>query len=105
MSSFYADNGRYDEAEKICREVQKADQTANGAQSQIRSTELQLTDIFLLQGRYGEVEETITRLLSVSTNECIQETKVHMMKNLAQSLFKQGRYDEATALYHDVLHQ
>lgn len=104
ISSFYADNGRYGEAERVCRGVLKADKNRNGDQSQIRATELLLTDIYLLQGHYSEVEETTTRLMTAG-DESNQETKVHMMKNLAKSFFKQGRYDEASSLYRDVLQQ
>lgn len=120
ICTFYTDNGRYDEAERICREVLLASLKAQASWEKIASTEAQLTDILLLQGRYTEVEEALTRLLSSKRTEADSavsklasdqgqvrktKTKVHMLKNLARSLFKQGRYDEAVAMYHDALRQ
>ncbi|OBT94467.1 hypothetical protein VE01_07246 [Pseudogymnoascus verrucosus] len=105
ICSFYADNGRYEESERICKEILHADTKGPDTKSQAESAELQLTDIFLLQGRYDEVEEIIARLLGSSKNKSDKKTKVHMEKNLAKAFSKQGRYDEAAALYHDVLEQ
>ncbi|OJJ04857.1 hypothetical protein ASPVEDRAFT_44403 [Aspergillus versicolor CBS 583.65] len=116
ICTFYTDNGRYDEAERICKDVLLASIKAQASWEKIASTEAQLTDIFLLQGRYTEVEEALTRLLSskssTETDSTADQgqvrktkTKVHMLKNLARSLFKQGRYDEAVAMYHDALRQ
>ncbi|KAL2817049.1 hypothetical protein BDW59DRAFT_182326 [Aspergillus cavernicola] len=114
ICTFNTDNGRYDEAERICKEV-LANTKAQGNWGEIASTEAQLTDILLLQGRYTEVEEAITRLLSSKSTatgsasdqgeESKTKTRVHLLKNLARSLFKQGRYDEAVSMYHDTLRQ
>ncbi|KAL4930364.1 uncharacterized protein BDV17DRAFT_297798 [Aspergillus undulatus] len=107
ICTFYTDNGRYDEAERICKEVLLADKKVKAYDTDSSSTEVQLTDIFILQGRYTEVEESISRILGSDTIEYVfdQETKVHMLKNLAKSIFKQGRYDEAVSIYQDVLRQ
>ncbi|KAL3485515.1 hypothetical protein BJX62DRAFT_37754 [Aspergillus germanicus] len=104
ISTFYADNGRYEEAERICKDVLYADTKVQLDGTEIGCTQVQLTDIFLLQGRYTDVEETISRLLSSDT-AFNQATKVHMSKNLARSLFKQGRYDESVIIYNDILRQ
>jgi tetratricopeptide (TPR) repeat protein len=105
ICSFYADNGRYEEAERICKEILHAETKGADTKTQASSTELQLTDIFLLEGRYDEVEEIIVRLLNSSIKDSDKKTKVHMEKNLAKAFSKQGRYDEAASLYHDVLEQ
>ncbi|KAL4886897.1 hypothetical protein BJY04DRAFT_212866 [Aspergillus karnatakaensis] len=104
LSTFYADNGRYEEAERICQEVLQAETKIQPSSTDTGCTQLQLSDIFLLQGRYTDAEETITRLLA-SPTPFDQATKVHMSKNLARSLFKQGRYDESVTIYNDILHQ
>jgi tetratricopeptide (TPR) repeat protein len=104
ISTFYADNGRYKEAERICKDVLHADTKVQRDNTEIACTQVQLTDIFLLQGRYRDVEETIWRLLSSDT-AFEQGTKLHMSKNLARSLFKQGRYDESVTIYNDILRQ
>lgn len=105
ICTFYADNGRYEEAERICKEILHADTKSQDTKAQAPLTELQLTDIFLFQGRYDEVEEIIVRLLNSSIKDGDKKTKVHMEKNLAKAFSKQGRYDEAASLYHDVLEQ
>jgi tetratricopeptide (TPR) repeat protein len=104
ISTFYADNGRYEEAERICKDVLYADTKVQLDSTEIECTQVQLTDIFLLQGRYTDVEETISRLLRSDT-AFNQGTKVHMSKNLARSLFKQGRYDESVTIYNEILRQ
>ncbi|KAL4971001.1 uncharacterized protein BDV14DRAFT_206652 [Aspergillus stella-maris] len=109
ICTFYMDNGRYDEAERICKEVLLVDRRIQPPRTDGASAEVQLTDIFLLQGRYKEAEESITALLgtSIIPSEYVfnQETKVRILKNLAKSIFKQGRYDEAVSIYQDVLRQ
>jgi tetratricopeptide (TPR) repeat protein len=105
ICSFYADNGRYEEAEKMCKEVLRADTRAQSLEHPVQLTELQLTDIYLLQGRYDEVESIILRLLGPSKIDYDARAKVRMDKNLAKVFSKQGRYDEAATLYHDVLEQ
>ncbi|KAL2864694.1 uncharacterized protein BJX67DRAFT_389729 [Aspergillus lucknowensis] len=104
ISTFYADNGRYEEAERICKDVLNTETKVQLDSTEIGRTQVQLTEIFLLQGHYVDVEETITHLLSSNT-AFDQATKVRMLKNLARSLFKQGRYDESVTIYNDILRQ
>jgi tetratricopeptide (TPR) repeat protein len=105
ICTFYADNGRYEEAKKLSEEVLRASSLGKGTEADIEAAQLQQGDIYLLQGRYDEVELTMLKLLNSSVNGKEIATKVHIEKNLAKVFAKQGRYDEAANLYHQILEQ
>jgi tetratricopeptide (TPR) repeat protein len=105
ICTFYADNGKYDQAESICEEILQADTRAKDTQAQTELAEVQLTDIYLLQGRYDEVESKISNMLGSSRDDRDLKTKVRMEKILAKAFSYQGRYDEAAVLYHKALEQ
>ncbi|KAI0416532.1 hypothetical protein F5X98DRAFT_179342 [Xylaria grammica] len=100
---FYADDGRYAEAEAICRQVLEHDRRLGGEASQdFVDSEIRLTDVYLLRGAYNEAEAILVRLRP-SVDQYPDHMKVSLHKNLAKISFKQGRYDEAVSRYQDVL--
>jgi tetratricopeptide (TPR) repeat protein len=100
---FYADNGRYEEARKICEEVLRTSSENKGTKADLELAELQQADIYLLQGRYDDVEQIMLRLRNSFTSKGEISTKVHIEKNFAKAYSKQGQYEEAATIYHEVL--
>lgn len=104
--SFYTDHGRYTEAEEICHELLAKQKSKHGNfGEQTLLTEIHLSEINLLQGKYKEVEthflgfqDLISPQSSVSF-----EIRAKLQRNLAHSYFKQGRYEEATEHFSNVL--
>ncbi|KAI8953072.1 hypothetical protein F4801DRAFT_538379 [Xylaria longipes] len=100
---FYADDGRYSEAETVCRQLLDHDKRLRGESSEaLVDSEIRLTDVYLLQGAYNEAEGIITRLRP-GIEQCPVQMNISLLKNLAKIFFKQGRYDEAVSQYQDVL--
>ncbi|KAI3319478.1 hypothetical protein HD806DRAFT_509118 [Xylariaceae sp. AK1471] len=103
ICNFYVNDGRYLEAEGICKQMLEYDRRINGESSQaFIDSEIRLTDVYLLRGTYNEAEDIIVRLRP-SIDKCPVQMNVSLFKNLAKILFKQGRYDEAVPQYQDVL--
>jgi len=103
ICQFYISQGRYTEAESLCKNITGADLQATGADSEATwTTSILLTDIYLAQGRYQEVELSLREI--VNNPEALEwPRKAHYLKNLARSHFCLGRYPEAEALYRRVL--
>ncbi|KAI0400165.1 hypothetical protein F4802DRAFT_586116 [Xylaria palmicola] len=100
---FYADDGRYLEAEAICRQVLDHDKKLNGESSEtFVDSEVRLTDVYLLRGAYNEAESIITRLWP-SIEQYPVQISISLLRNLANIFFKTGRYKEAVSQYQNVL--
>ncbi|KAI0521989.1 hypothetical protein F5B22DRAFT_513020 [Xylaria bambusicola] len=100
---FYADSGRYPEAETVCRQILDHDKRLRGESSEaFIDSEIRLTDIYFLRGAYHEAEDILTRLRP-NAEQYPVEMRVSVTKNLAKIFFKLGRYDEAVEQYEDVL--
>ncbi|KAI0188587.1 hypothetical protein EV127DRAFT_433832 [Xylaria flabelliformis] len=102
---FYVDDGRYSEAEIVCRQLLDHDKRLSGELSEAYvESEIRLTDVYLLRGAYNEAESIVTRLLP-SMEQYSSQINISLLKNLAKISFKQGRYDEADSQYRVVLAQ
>ncbi|KAI1738633.1 hypothetical protein F4680DRAFT_424484 [Xylaria scruposa] len=100
---FYVDDGRYSEAEIICRQLLDHDKRLRGESSEEHvESEIRLTDVYLLRGAYNEAESIVTRLRP-SIEQYSSQISISLLKNLAKISFKQGRYDEAVSQYQSVL--
>ncbi|KAI1125521.1 hypothetical protein F5Y10DRAFT_8367 [Nemania abortiva] len=100
---FYVDDGRYSEAEAICKHILEHDRRLRGESSPaFVDSEIRLADVCFLRGAYNEAENIITRLRP-DMDKCSAQTNTSLLKNLAKIYFKQGRYDEAVSQYQDVL--
>ncbi|TRX93547.1 hypothetical protein FHL15_005519 [Xylaria flabelliformis] len=102
---FYVDDGRYSEAETVCRQLLDHDKRVRGELSEAYvESEIRLTDVYLLRGAYNEAESIVTRLRP-SIEQYPNQISISLLKNLAKISFKQGRYDEAVSQYQGVLAQ
>jgi tetratricopeptide (TPR) repeat protein len=100
---FYVDDGRYPEAEAMCRQILEYDRKTRGESSQeVVDAEIRLTNVYLLRGAYNEAEDIIDRLRR-GIDKCPVQMQISLFKNLAKIFFRQGRYDEAVTQYQDVL--
>ncbi|KAI0854761.1 hypothetical protein F4860DRAFT_85259 [Xylaria cubensis] len=102
---FYVDDGRYSEAEIVCRQLLDHDKRLSGELSEpYVESEIRLTDVYLLRGAYNEAESIVSKLRP-SIEQYSSQISISLLKNLAKISFKQGRYDEAVSQYQGVLAQ
>ncbi|KAJ8128652.1 hypothetical protein O1611_g4982 [Lasiodiplodia mahajangana] len=100
---FYADDGRYSEAEAICKHILEHDKRLRGESSlSFIDSEIRLSDVCLLRGSYREAEDIIIRIRP-NMDQCSAQMNISLLKNLAKIYFRQGRYEEAVSQYQDVL--
>ncbi|KAJ3580507.1 hypothetical protein NPX13_g49 [Xylaria arbuscula] len=100
---FYADDGRYPEAEAVCRQILDYDKRLKGGSSEAYvESEIRLASIRFLRGAFSEAEGILARLRP-GVEQYSEEIRISLLKNLAKIFFKLGRYDEALQLYHDVI--
>ena len=105
FAAFYTRHGRYAEAEDLVIQTLTGDEKVLGAQHGIvLRTKLQMTDIFLCQGRYQEAEALLLTLLPFF-KDSQDPSSILLMTNLAQAYFKEGRYSEAARLYTQALEE
>jgi tetratricopeptide (TPR) repeat protein len=105
LYQFYVDDGRYAEAETICKQILAYDKKIEGESSQeFVDSEIRLAKIYLLRTEFKEAEGILTRLRPV-IDRYSTETNITLLKNLAKVYFKQGRFEEAVAHYQDVLNR
>ena len=103
IQKLYADDGRYSEAEAVCRQILDHDRKLKGESSQeFVESEIRLAGIHLLRAQFNKAEGILTRLRP-DVERYPAEMSISLLKNLAKTYFKLGRYDEALQLYLDVL--
>ncbi|KAK4216727.1 hypothetical protein QBC37DRAFT_416094 [Rhypophila decipiens] len=95
---FYADHGRYTEAEQTCqRLLDCVTNKPNTKSEEIISAQILLSVIHFQQGRYSDVEKNMLRCNELVAPSWPLPIRIGLRKTLGRCYFKQGRYDEATS--------